>query len=54
LENVLDWYVQSYLEILELVEGMKGQEIFEAKYYEWTGDSSLLPWIAANTSSHRN
>ena len=54
LENVLERYEKSYLEVLELVEGMKEQEIFEAKYYEWTGDSSLLPWIAANTSSHYN
>jgi len=54
LQNVLERYEESYLEILELVEGMEAQEIFEARYYEWTGDSSLLPWIAANTSSHYN
>ncbi|MGD8472549.1 MAG: ClbS/DfsB family four-helix bundle protein [Anaerolineae bacterium] len=54
LETVLVRYEKSYLEILELVEGMEEEEIFEAKYYEWTGDSSLLPWIAANTSSHYN
>ena len=54
LEDVLEEYEQSYLEVLELVEGMEEQEIFEAKYYQWTGDSSLLPWIAANTSSHYN
>ena len=54
LENVLERFEKSYLEILELVEGMEEQEIFEAEYYEWTGDSSLLPWIAANTSSHYN
>ena len=54
LEDVLERYEKSYLEVLELVEGMKEQEIFEAEYYEWTGESSLLPWIAANTSSHYN
>ena len=54
LEDVLERYEKSYREILELIEGMKEREIFEAKYYEWTGDSSLLPWIAANTSSHYN
>jgi len=54
LENVLAQYEKSYLEILELIESMNEQEIFEAKYYEWTGASSLLPWIAANTSSHYN
>ena len=54
LENVLAQFEKSYQEILRLVEGMEEQEIFEAKYYEWTGDSSLLPWIVANTSSHYN
>jgi hypothetical protein len=54
LQNVLERYKKSYLEIFELVEGMEEQEIFEVEYYEWTGDSSLLPWIAANTSSHYN
>jgi hypothetical protein len=54
LETVLERYEKSYLEIFELVESMQEQEIFEAKYYPWTGDSSLLPWIAANTSSHYN
>ena len=54
LENVLDQYEKSYQEITELVEGMIEQEIFEANYYEWTEESPLLPWIAANTSSHYN
>jgi hypothetical protein len=54
LEHVLEQYERSYQRILELVEGMEEKEIFEAGYYEWTGDSSLLPWIAANTSSHYN
>lgn len=54
LEKVLEQSEKSYQEILELVEGMSEPEIFEAKYYAWTGDSSLLSWIAANTSSHYN
>ncbi len=54
LEYVLEQYKKSYLEIFEIVEGMTEKEIFETGYYTWTGDSSLLPWIAANTSSHYN
>ena len=54
LEYVLDRFEKSYQEMLRLVEGMQEQEIFEEKYYQWTGNSSLLPWIAANTSSHYN
>ena len=54
LDDVLDHYENSYNEIVEIIETMSEQEIFVPKYYKWTGDSSLLPWIAANTSSHYN
>ena len=54
LADVLEQYERSYPEILEIIKGMSEKEIFEAKHYEWTGDSSLLPWIVANTSSHYN
>jgi hypothetical protein len=54
LEKVLERFEKSNQEILDLVEGMQGNEIFEPKCYQWTGDSPLLPWIAANTSSHYN
>ena len=54
LEDVLEQFAKSYLEILELVEGMNEEEIFEEEYYEWTGSTPLLIWIAANTSSHYN
>jgi hypothetical protein len=54
LEEVLIHYEASFQEIMAMIEGMSEQEIFEPEYYRWTGDSSLLPWIAANTSSHYN
>jgi hypothetical protein len=54
LENVLAEYKRSHQEIVKLVEGMTEQEIFEVGYYQWTGESPLLVWIAANTSSHYN
>lgn len=54
LEDVLDQFKNSYQEILTLVESMKEQEIFDIGVYEWTGKSSLLSWIVANTSSHYN
>ncbi len=54
LENVLEQYEKSHQEIVELVEGMSEGEIFEENYYQWTGNSPLLTWIAANTSSHYN
>lgn len=54
LDEVLDQYHKSYQECLHLVEEMSEREIFEPRVYAWTGPSSLLPWIAANTSSHYN
>lgn len=54
LEDVLAQFENSYQEILALVESMTEREIFDAGVYEWTGKSSLLSWIAANTSSHYN
>ncbi len=54
LEEVLINFENSYQEIWGLIEGMTEEEIFQEKYYKWTGKSSLLSWIAANTSSHYN
>lgn len=54
LEDVLNQFENSYQEILALVESMTEREIFETGVYEWTGKSSLLSWIVANTSSHYN
>jgi hypothetical protein len=54
LEDVLVQFEKSYHECLALIETMTESEIFNPGVYEWTGKSSLLPWIAANTSSHYN
>ncbi len=54
LEDVLEQFEQSYQEVVDLIDAMSEKEIFEEKIYEWTGSSSLLSWIAANTSSHYN
>ena len=52
LEKVLDQFHQSYEQTLKLIKAMSEKEIFEPGYYSWTGKSTLLSWIAANTSSH--
>lgn len=54
LDKILEESTKSYQETLALVEAMQEQEIFETKYYHWTGNTSLLLWIVANTSSHYN
>jgi hypothetical protein len=52
LKEVLAQFQASYQEVLALVQGMTDEEIFEPGLYAWTGKDPLLPWIAANTSSH--
>jgi hypothetical protein len=54
LEEVMEQFEASYRQILSVVQGMSEREIFEPGVYEWTGNSPLLTWIAANTSSHYN
>lgn len=54
LEDVLDQFECSYKQTYTLIESMTEQEIFEPEYFAWTGKSSLLSWIVANTSSHYN
>jgi hypothetical protein len=52
LDEVMVNYKTSYQEILAIIEEMTEEEIFKPGVYEWTGNSPLLSWIAANTSSH--
>lgn len=52
LSLVLEQFEGSHRQILALIMGMTELEIFTPQYYAWTGASSLLPWIVANTSSH--
>lgn len=52
LDYVLEQYEKSYNEILNQVESMQEREIFEKRYYDWTGKYPLLIWIDANTASH--
>ena len=54
LADVMEDFNKSYNEVLKLIEGMSEEEIFIKGSYPWTGNSSLLTWIAANTYSHYN
>lgn len=54
LEEVMEHFKASYQEILDLIDGMAEQEIFEQGFYEWTGNSNLLSFLNANTASHYN
>lgn len=54
LEDVLDDFQNSYIEVIKLIEGMSEEEIFTDGFYSWTGSSNLLTWIAANTYKHYN
>jgi hypothetical protein len=52
LEEVFVQYEQTFIKTLALIESMTEDEIFEPEFYEWTGKSSLLSFITANTCSH--
>lgn len=54
LEDVLEDFNKSHNDVLKLIEGMSEEEIFIKGSYPWTGNSSLLTWIAANTYKHYN
>ncbi len=54
IEDVMEQYQESHQQILDLIEGMDVKEIFETGYYKWTGNSTLLSFINANTASHYN
>jgi hypothetical protein len=54
LEKVLADFQASYHQIFNLVGAMSEQEITQPGFYPWTGNSALIGWITANTSSHYN
>jgi hypothetical protein len=54
LDCVMENFLSSYQETLQLVEAMSEEEIYTPGYYKWTGRSSLYSYIAANTFRHYN
>ena len=52
LGSVLALSASSYKEMITLISNLSEEEIFTPNIFAWTGDSPLLAWIMANTSSH--
>lgn len=42
----------SHKEVMKLVDKHTNEELFEKKYYKWTGTSSLGAYLISATSSH--
>jgi hypothetical protein len=42
----------SYLQIQEVIQSHTNKELFEKKYFRWTGSTSLGSYLVSATSSH--
>ena len=45
-------FLNSYEEVIELVNQFSDQELFESKYFSWTGTTSLGSYCVSASSSH--
>jgi hypothetical protein len=52
LEEVLDWFANSFCAMILAVEEMEEAELFAPDCYPWTNQHALADWIEANTSKH--
>jgi hypothetical protein len=43
---------ESHIRILNLIESLTNEELFEKKYFDWTGTTSLGSYCISATSSH--
>ena len=52
LESARKLLAQSHADVMKLIEGYSNEELFTAKHFCWTGNSSLGSYFVSNTSSH--
>ena len=52
LEEILDWFEASYMEILAIVQDIPEAEMFTPGKYAWTGKNSMAAYFIGSTSSH--
>jgi hypothetical protein len=52
LEKVMDEYPTLYAQVLELVQALPEEGLFNPGAYPWTGRFSLADYVAANTCQH--
>ena len=52
LEDAKEMFAKSHADVMKLIESYSNEELFKAKYFCWTGNSSLGSFFVSNTSSH--
>ncbi len=52
LEDAKVMLEKSYRKIRKLIEKHSEEELFEKKYYKWTGTTSLASYLISSSSSH--
>lgn len=51
-ENSKKMLCESHKKVLDLIEGFSNEELFENKYFAWTGTTCLGSYCVSTTSSH--
>jgi uncharacterized protein (TIGR03083 family) len=52
LQEIFNEFRESYDRLMNTLDAFSEQELMESGYWEWAGDRSLVPMIAANTYEH--
>lgn len=52
LEEIRAMFQANFTAVFDLLQTMSEEELFTPRYYAWTGTSTLLLYMIANTSSH--
>lgn len=52
LEKALADFAESYKKLMELAQSFSDEELFEKKYFDWTGTTNLGAYFISTTSSH--
>lgn len=52
LDEVRQWLNESFLKLQKIINAHSNDELFQKKYYKWTGTTSLGSYLISATSSH--
>ncbi|RPI26864.1 MAG: DfsB family protein [Acidobacteria bacterium] len=52
LSSVRSDFDSGYRRILEIVQGLSGEQLLLPGYFDWTGSHGLTTYLGANTASH--
>lgn len=52
LEDALQTFKETHKKVMELIESMSNEELFQKNVFDWVGGSTLGSYFISNTSSH--